>query len=122
MTERRTILIERLAVSCVIGLLEDERNRQQTLVVSLELAVELDRNRLDDLDPQLDYTNIARAIEKKLKEGQYLTIERAAHELAQDILSRLPKPQTKGLKIRLLKPEALGGNGIPGVTYEFTNL
>jgi len=93
-----TIHIESLEISCIIGVLDFEREREQKVIVDLEADY------LHDED-FVDYSKIVKIIKKNLKEKKYLLIEDALEDLGKIIALNYNK--IKKLKIKISKPDII---------------
>ncbi len=115
-----SIKIRDLTVDCMIGVNPDERQRTQRLVIQVELQLNIDRAAtLDRLDLTVDYEAVCSQILFLLHLGQFHLLETACQVLCKALLL----PPTEGerragiecCKIRIDKPEGLGGQALPGV-------
>lgn len=99
--------IEALQVPCVIGCLEEERHKDQLLLMDLKLKIDLGPAAVsDDLSQTLDYTQVASLCRQVAEQGRYHLIE----ALANAILERLlPLPGVLWAWIRVRKPGAVAG-------------
>jgi FolB domain-containing protein len=77
------IIINDLRVDTVIGTLDEERNKTQTLVINLELYLPLEKpGKSDDLFDSVDYSLIESKIVEMGKKSKFFLIERFAEEVA----------------------------------------
>ena len=84
---RDQILIRRLAVSCFIGVPEEERAQEQTLHLTVEMTPEREFCELgDNIGRTIDYDSVARRIEELTCERPRQLIETLADEIARMIL------------------------------------
>ena len=105
---RDRILIQELGVECIIGVLAHEREREQLLLVDVEL--ELDTSvaaKSGRIRATCDYDRITAEVMALLKFRRYRLLEMAAEELAAVLLGL--HPLVESTKIRLTKPSALPG-------------
>jgi dihydroneopterin aldolase len=113
-----TILIEDLDIECVIGLYAHERDIEQRVVVAAELTVDTSRAALtEELRYTVDYDWVSEQISFILKFGRFQLLETAAHAICQALLL-LPvvgecRAKIDAVCLRLRKPTALGGRGLP---------
>ncbi|MBA3273371.1 MAG: dihydroneopterin aldolase [Chthoniobacterales bacterium] len=85
------IHIEQLAVDCVIGVPDEERQRSQRLVFSITLVPEIGFVALgDDLARTVDYAAVADAVRVFVQRRVVKLIETLADELAAHLLERFP--------------------------------
>ncbi len=96
------VSIRDLAVSAVIGVHPWEREIEQTLVVSVEMAANVRAAAAsDDLADALDYSAVAATIAAVLREGKFRLIETAAERIAGRLLADFP---LSWLRLDLRKP------------------
>jgi dihydroneopterin aldolase len=101
------VSIRDLAISAVIGVHPWEREIEQTLVVSVDMAADVAKAAAsDDLADTLDYSAVAETIAAVLSEGKFRLIETAAERVAERLLADLPVPW---LRLDVRKPIAAGG-------------
>ncbi len=106
-----TIHIESLEISCIIGILDLEREREQRVIV------DIDAQYLDDQN-FVDYSKIVESVVQKMKKQKYLLIEDALIDLKSMILNDY-KQITK-LKIKISKPDIIK-NCTVAVSQSWTN-
>lgn len=117
---RDAIRLEGLEVACVIGVNPDERDREQPLLVRVELGLELARAGVStELGDTLDYARIAEEIVGMLKFRRYGLLETAAEELSAMLLA--VHPQVESVRLHLDKPGALTGARSAGVSVARTS-
>jgi dihydroneopterin aldolase len=98
------VSIRDLAVSAVIGVHPWEREIEQTLVVSAEMAADVRKAAAsDELADALDYSAVAETIATVLREGKFRLIETAAERIAERLLADFP---LTWLRLELRKPIA----------------
>jgi 7,8-dihydroneopterin aldolase/epimerase/oxygenase len=98
------VSIRDLAVSAVIGVHPWERDVEQTLVVSVDMATDVRKAAAsDDLADALDYSALAATIAAVLRDGKFRLIETAAEHVAGRLLSDFP---LSWLRLELRKPIA----------------
>jgi len=93
------IHIESLEISCIIGLLDFEREAEQKVV----LDIEIDYIYTEDLF--LDYSKIVEKIETHLKKEKYLLLEDAL--LGTKVLLFKYFTSIERLKLKIAKPDIL---------------
>ncbi len=109
------IRISGLSVDCIVGILPEERQKPQALVVEIDLSLDLTRAALtSDLAATVDYAAMAREVAFILQAGQFLLIETAALALC----SHLAVPPVLAASVKVTKPGALGGRGVPSAHLE----
>jgi dihydroneopterin aldolase len=100
------VSVRDLAVSAVIGVHPWERETEQTLLVSVEMAADVRKAASsDDLADALDYSAVAAAIAAVLREGKFRLIETAAERAAGRLLADFP---LSWLRLELRKPISAG--------------
>ena len=105
------VSIRDLAVSAVIGVHPWEREIEQTLVVSVDMAADVARAAAsDDLADALDYSAVAETIAAVLREGKFRLIETAAERVAGRLLADFP---VTWLRLELRKPIGSPGTPVP---------
>ena len=115
-----TIEIKGLRVDCVVGVYPEERDRLQPLEVDLALAVDTRRAaRSERLSHTVDYAAVANQLAFLLRSCRFFMLETAARALCRSLL--LPpaedeqRPPIEEVRLRLTKPTALSGHGIPSL-------
>jgi dihydroneopterin aldolase len=96
------VSVRDLAVAAVIGVHPWEREIEQTLVVSVEMAAGVRKAAAsDDLADALDYSAVAETIAAVLRDGRFRLIETAAERVAERLLADFP---LSWLRLELRKP------------------
>ena len=96
------VSVKDLSVSAVIGVHDWERQVEQTLLVSADLAADIRQAAAtDDLADALDYSAVARTIAAVVREGKFRLIETAAERVAERLLADFP---VTWLRLELRKP------------------
>ncbi len=92
------ILIKNLKFQCIIGLLKKERVTAQNVIISVKLSFKGE-------DMVIDYSKVAKFIEKEYKKNKYFTLE----ESLKDIFSKLKAkyPLITRIKMKIYKPKIL---------------
>ena len=102
MSRMDTISVRDLGVAAVIGVHPWEREIEQTLVVSVEMAADVRKAATsDDLAATLDYSAVAEIIAAVLRDGKFRLIETAAERVAGRLLVDFP---VSWLRLELRKP------------------
>jgi dihydroneopterin aldolase len=102
-----TVSISDLRVPAVIGVHDWEREIEQTLIVSVDMAADVARAAAsDDLADALDYSAVAETIAAVLREGRFRLIETAAERVAGRLLADF---RLSWLRLELRKPITTGG-------------
>jgi 7,8-dihydroneopterin aldolase/epimerase/oxygenase len=96
------VSVRDLRVPAVIGVHDWEREIEQTLVISVDMAADVARAAADDeLADALDYSAVAEIIAAVVREGKFRLIETAAERVAERLLAGFPVPW---LRLELRKP------------------
>jgi 7,8-dihydroneopterin aldolase/epimerase/oxygenase len=100
------VSVKDLSVRAVIGVHAWERDVEQTLVVSVDMATDVRKAAAsDDLADALDYSAVAETIAAVLRDGKFRLIETAAEQVAGRLLAGFP---LSWLRLELRKPIAAG--------------
>ena len=101
-----TIYIKGLKVKTTIGILPYERLARQTLLVGLELAIDLHLpGQTDTLSDGLDYRQVVQWVEDFAACSEFQLLEAFAEALCAGLLQQFPHCQ--GITLDLQKPGAL---------------
>ncbi len=118
--QRRPDVIEirGLRVECVVGVYPHERDQPQPL--ELDVMLELDTEWAGEsqrLRRTVDYAAIASQIAFLLQSCRFFLLETAGHALSRFLLAPPAlgeeRARIQAVTLRLTKPMALGGNGVP---------
>jgi 7,8-dihydroneopterin aldolase/epimerase/oxygenase len=123
-----TVSVRDLSVPAVIGVLEWERDVEQTLVFSADMAADVRKAAArDDLADALDYSAVAATIAAVVREGKFGLIETAAERVAERLLAtyrltwirlEVRKPITEGytavVTIERSREFSRGASGLRG--------
>ncbi|HJL17310.1 MAG TPA: dihydroneopterin aldolase [Sandaracinaceae bacterium LLY-WYZ-13_1] len=117
---RDIIAIEGLRVDCVVGVYPHERHRVQPLEVSVRMAVDTRRaGREESFAETVDYAATANQIAFLLRSCRFFMLETAARALTRLLLAPPspgePRARVQEVKLRLTKPYALAGHGVPSL-------
>lgn len=119
----RTDLIDirGLHVECVVGVYPHERDVPQPL--ELDVSLELDTEwagESERLRRTVDYAAVASQLAFLLQSSRFFLLETAAHALSRFLLAPPAlgeeRARIQAATVRLTKPRALGGNGVPSLT------
>ena len=100
-----TVSIEALEFNCIIGILPEERKKEQTLRIFVEMDLDMaEAARTKEVDLTVDYANTAELLKAGIKEKQYGLLETLVEEQAAVILK---DPKVKKVRLRAEKPEAV---------------
>jgi dihydroneopterin aldolase len=110
-----SIRVELDAVACVVGILPDERTREQPVRVAATLWLDLETcARTGKLEASVEYAAVAAGIEKLLKDGKFELLETAAHKIIYALLAA--SDRVRRVEVALTKLQALGGTARATVT------
>ena len=83
-----TVSIRDLRVSTVIGVYDWEREIEQALTFSIDMAADVSKAaKNDDIKDALDYSAVAQAVKSVVTEGKFQLIETAAEAVAQRLIA-----------------------------------
>jgi 7,8-dihydroneopterin aldolase/epimerase/oxygenase len=83
-----TVSIRDLRVSAVIGVYDWEREIEQALTFSIDMAADVAKAaRNDDIRDALDYSAVGQAVKSVVIEGKFQLIETAAEAVAQRLIA-----------------------------------
>src|SRR4029077_15814708 len=100
------VSVKDLSVAAVIGVHPWEREAEQTLLVSVDMAADVRKAAAsDELADALDYSAVAETIATVLREGKFRLIETAAERIAGRLLADFA---LSWLRLELRKPIAAG--------------
>ena len=94
-----TIHIDNLSFDTIIGLLDFERDKVQTVIVTLETSYDYNDNQF------VNYADIVEMIQQKLQSERYELLENALLGLKEMLVKTYP--QLTSLKIKIAKPDIM---------------
>ena len=98
------VSVRELRVPAVIGVRDWERDVEQTLIVSVDMATDVRcAAATDDLADALDYSAVTNTIAAVVRDGSFRLIETAAERIAERLLAELP---VSWLRLEVRKPIA----------------
>lgn len=98
------VSVRDLRVPAVIGVRDWERDIEQTLVFSVDMAADVRKAAArDDLTGALDYSAVASTIAGVVRDGKFRLIETAAERVAERLLAEFP---VSWLRLEVRKPIA----------------
>jgi FolB domain-containing protein len=118
-----TIELRGLEIPCVVGVYPHERHMLQPLQLDVTMWLDTERAaRKEGLSASIDYSAIAKQLSFLLSSCEFRMLETAAHALARYLLAPPAlgerRAQIERVRIRLTKPAALGGMGVPSLEIE----
>ncbi len=122
--EHTVIGVRDLEVECIIGVWPHERTKIQSLLIDVEVSVDVvHAARDDDYSQTVDYQAIADGIRFILTIGRFQLLETACSAVLQWLLNRRDRaigPTIQRAKIQIRKPSALPGRATAFVEAENT--
>ncbi|MBK8169870.1 MAG: dihydroneopterin aldolase [Sandaracinaceae bacterium] len=114
------IRIQGLRVDCVVGVNPHERVQTQPLVLDVELTLSTEAAAVHErLRESVDYASVSAQLSFLLESCKFRLLETAAHALARYLLAPPALGERRAavdaLRLRLTKPDALHGNGVPSL-------
>jgi len=101
------VSIRDLSVPAVIGVHDWEREVEQILLISVDMAADVRKAAVsDNLADALDYSAVASTITAVVREGRFRLIETAAERVAERLLADFP---VTWLRLHVRKPINAGG-------------
>ena len=111
------IEIRDLEVTCIVGILPDERVNEQTIYLDVDIDYDFaSAAKDDDIDQTVDYAEVSKLLADWIREKQTLLIERIAIECGDLILARWTK--VPRVLITVKKPDAVEETRYVAVTAE----
>jgi dihydroneopterin aldolase len=99
------IRIEGFRILCHLGVLPEERAREQEIIIDAELTIDLRRAAAsDDLRDTVDYAAVCRTLQAVARRRRYCLIETMAETMASEALRSFALDR---VRIRVTKPAAL---------------
>lgn len=110
------IYLHDLAVDCVIGAWDWEREITQTVYISLDMGWDIAAAAAsDDLDDTLSYKDVSKAVSGMVVERKFMLVEAMAEEVAQMLLNDFKVPWCR---VKINKKGAVRGAQDVGVIVE----
>lgn len=111
---RATVALDRLPVTCIVGILPSEREEEQEIF--LDVRLELDATRAvneEDIESTVDYAALADDLEAFVKVEKFLLIETMAARCASRTLDL--HPLVESVEVTVNKPQAVPRAGMTWV-------
>lgn len=119
MSYKDAIAIQNLKIDCIIGVLPHERIIPQQVVADVEMNLDLTAaGETGELARTVDYALTARQVSFILETAKFELLETAALAICTWIAAPVPSAHlysVESVEVRLRKPAALDGNGIPEI-------
>ncbi len=94
-----------LRISAIVGVLIEERDREQPLELDISLSRPFEQASMnDDLTVTTNYAAILTVTEKLVKEGKFLLLETLVYRVAHEILAFDPEIEEVTVSVRKLRP------------------
>lgn len=101
-----TIALDRLPISCIVGILGYERVTEQEIFLDVRLGLDAtDAIAGEDVDATVDYAALADDLTEFVKSEKFLLIETMAARCGQRILAR--HDRVESVEITVNKPQAV---------------
>lgn len=111
-----TIFISELKVQTKLGVPEWERMVAQTIILDIEIGVDLDKAcKSDAIADTIDYGAVVSRIRQTLSKNSFKLVEALAEHIAQLILKEF---KAENVKVKVAKPAILPGLKALGVAIE----
>ena len=92
--------IEDLRFSCIIGILDFEREEEQEVIINLSFEYYFDEDRSNFID----YSKVASYVEESMKENKFMLIEDAILSIRKNLKETYAM---ENLKIKIAKPNIM---------------
>ncbi|HEX2493805.1 MAG TPA: dihydroneopterin aldolase [Steroidobacter sp.] len=110
------IFLGALTVECIVGIWEWERRVKQTVIIDLELAVDIRRAAASDrIEDTIDYKKVAKRLLAFVGDSQFHLVETLAERIAQLVVMEFG---VKWVRVRLNKQGAISGARDVGIEIE----
>ena len=112
------IIVSQARLAARIGVTEEERSREQELVVDVELLADTRESaRTDDLRHSIDYAAVHAALAETARAAPVALVEALAQRMADALLERFP---AREVRVLVRKPGALQAQGAAWAGVEIT--
>ncbi|HYM36252.1 MAG TPA: dihydroneopterin aldolase [Steroidobacteraceae bacterium] len=112
------IFLTGLTVECIVGVWEWERQVKQTVVLDIEMAVDIRKAAASEkLDDTIDYKKVSKRLQSFIGDSQFQLVETLTERVAEIIVKEFHVPL---VKVKLNKTGALRGAKDVGVIIERT--
>ena len=110
------VYLHDLKLNCIIGVWEWERHTRQTVLLDLDLAVDIRRAAAQDhIADTIDYKAVAKRLQVYVEETSCRLVETLAERIAALLLAEFP---VRWLRVKINKQGALNGAAAVGVIIE----
>ncbi|MCC6809491.1 MAG: dihydroneopterin aldolase [Deltaproteobacteria bacterium] len=109
-----------MRVDCIVGVFANERQTPQPVELSLGLFLDTRAAATNSrIRETVDYARLAGELRFLLVASRFMLLESAAEAVAAYVLAPpsvdVPRPQVQRVEVKLVKPQALAGAGIPAI-------
>lgn len=119
MSFKDTIRIQDFNVECIIGVLPQEREIKQNVTIDIDMFLDLSlAAEAGKIERTVDYALVARQVHFIMETANFELLETAAMAIVAWLASPVPTAHlfsVEAAEVRISKPKALDGNGIPQV-------
>jgi dihydroneopterin aldolase len=113
------IFLHDLRVDALIGIWEWERRIRQTVVIDLDMGVDIRRAALsDEVEDTLNYKQVAKRVRQFVADADFKLVETLAERIAEIVQGEFGVPW---VRVRVCKPGAIRGARDVGVIIERGN-
>jgi len=110
------IFLHEMKVDTVIGIWDWERKIRQTVVIDLEMAVDIRKAAASDhVDDTLNYKLVAKRLQQFISDSEFQLVETLAENIAAIVNDEFGVPW---VRVRVNKPGAIRGARDVGVSIE----
>lgn len=110
------IFLSQLSVECIVGIWDWERRVKQTVIIDVEMAVDIRKAAATDhIDDTIDYKRVAKRLLAFVGESQYQLVETLTEAIARVIVTEFG---VSWVKVRLNKRGAIRGARDVGIEIE----
>ncbi len=110
------VYLHDLKLNCIIGIWEWEHHTRQTILLDLDLGVDIRRAaERDHIDDTVNYKAVAKRLKAYAEETPFKLVETLAERVAALVLAEFP---VRWLRLKVNKPGAIDGAAAVGVIIE----
>ncbi len=110
------IFLKELKAEAIIGIFDWERQVRQTVLVDLELSVDVRKAALSDrIEDTLNYKRVAKRVLEYIEQSSFQLVETLAERIAALVLQEF---EVRWVKVCLNKPGAIRGSRSVGIMIE----
>ena len=114
------IELHNLETTCIIGILDQERQNRQRVIASLAVSFDTSKAvRSCSIDDTLDYAVLANAAQFILDKACFNLLETAADALARFVIANYRQLMIDKVQVTLDKPDILADNMFPRLTLDY---